>query len=168
VDIFVALDPSYYRHYNGQNGGPAGLLDAMKRALLKTYSSTPDISRNGQAVSIRFTDFVVDVVVGFQRQGGGYLIANSINQEWLSTNPKRHVELKTHNGNLVPIIKVLKSWNKSHSYLLRSFHIEVLALEVFTNVTINDFRLDSARRFSAASKSAGLITALPVPSFQRS
>lgn len=144
VDIFVALDPSYYRHYNGQNGGPAGLLDAMKRTLLKTYTSTPDISRNGQAVTIRFTDFVVDVVVGFQRQGGGYLIANSINKEWLATNPKKHVEIlsaanKMHNGNLVPIIKMLKSWNRSHSYLLRSFHVEVLALQVFNNVRIDDF-----------------------------
>ncbi|WP_316169006.1 MULTISPECIES: hypothetical protein [unclassified Bradyrhizobium] len=46
---------------------------------------------------------------------------------------------KTHNGNLVPIIKMLKSWNKSHSYLLRSFHLEVLALEVFDNIRIDDF-----------------------------
>ncbi|WP_316169005.1 MULTISPECIES: SMODS domain-containing nucleotidyltransferase [unclassified Bradyrhizobium] len=67
VDVFDALDPSYYHRYNGQNGGQAGLLDAMKRTLMRTYTSTPDISRNGQAVTIRFTDFVVDVVVGFQR-----------------------------------------------------------------------------------------------------
>jgi hypothetical protein len=144
VDVFVALDPSYYRHYNGQNGGQRGLLDYMRRTLLKTYTSTPDISRNGQAVTIRFSDFVIDVVVGFQRQGGGYIIANGINNEWLETDPKKHVEImaaanKVHGGNLVPIIKMLKSWNKSHSYLLRSFHIEVLALEVFNNVKITDF-----------------------------
>src|SRR4030081_1904960 len=47
VDIFVVVDPKYYFHYNGQNGGPAGLLDFTKRTLLKTYTSTPDISRNG-------------------------------------------------------------------------------------------------------------------------
>jgi hypothetical protein len=144
VDVFVALAPSYYHHYNGQNGGQRGLLDYMRRTLLKTYTTTPDISRNGQAVTIRFSDFVVDVVVGFQRQGGGYLIANAINNQWLETDPKKHVEImaaanKVHAGTLVPIIKMLKSWNKSHSYLLRSFHIEVLALEVFKNVTITDY-----------------------------
>ena len=105
VDVFVVLDPRYYHHYNGQNGGQAGLLDLVKRTLLKTYTKTPDISRSGQAVSIRFDDFVVDVVPGFNREGGGYLIANSRTNSWISTDPKKHVDLmteanKAHNGDL--------------------------------------------------------------------
>src|ERR1700704_1686312 len=106
IDIFVCLDPSYFTHFNGINGGPAGLLDLAKQTLRKTYSSTPDISRNGQAVTIRFSDFVVDVVIGFNRQNGGYLIANAINNFWLQTDPKKHVALmsdanKYHKTNLV-------------------------------------------------------------------
>jgi hypothetical protein len=144
VDIFIVLDPHYFNHYNNQNGGPAGLLDYTKRLLLKTYTSTPDISRNGQAVSVRFADFVVDVVVGFNRTGGGYIIANSMNNSWLETNPKRHVEIsaeanKLHDGQFVPIIKMIKSWNKAHGSFFRSFHIEVLALEIFRGVKISDF-----------------------------
>lgn len=144
IDIFMVLESSYYSHYNNQNGGPAGLLDWTKRTLRKTYTSTPDISRNGQAVTIRFTDFAVDVVVGFYRQGGGYLIANSISNSWLSTDPKKHVTLmseanKAHNGDLVPVIKMLKSWNKSNGSFFRSFHIEVLALEIFRNINISNF-----------------------------
>lgn len=144
VDIFVVLDPYYFNHYNNQHGGPAGLLDYTKRLLLKTYTSTPDISRNGQAVSIRFSDFVVDVVVGFNRNGGGYLIPNSINNSWLSTDPKRHVEISTeankvHNGQFVPIVKMIKSWNKAHGSFFRSFHIEVLALGIFRGVRIDDY-----------------------------
>jgi hypothetical protein len=144
IDIFITLDPKYYYHYNGQNGGPAGLLDYAKRTLLKTYSTTPDISRNGQAVTIRFTDFVVDVVIGFNRTGGGYLIANSVDNRWLETDPKKHVALmsaanKAHAGNLVPLIKMIKAWNKTHGSFFRSFHLEVLALEVLNNVKITDF-----------------------------
>jgi hypothetical protein len=144
VDIFFCLDVRYYTHYNGQNGGPAGLLDFVKRTLQKTYTRTPGISRNGQAVSIRFEDFVVDVVPGFYRQNGGYLIPNSITGSWLSTDPKKHVELmtasnKAHNGDLVPLIKMIKGWNKSHSVFFRAFHLEVLALRILNNVTINDF-----------------------------
>lgn len=144
VDIFIVLDPHYFHHYNNQNGGPAALLDYTKRLLLKTYTSTPDISRNGQAVSVRFADFVVDVVVGFNRNGGGYVMANSINNSWLETNPKRHVDIsaeanKIHNGQFVPIIKMIKSWNKAYGSFFRSFHIEVLALEIFRGVRINDF-----------------------------
>lgn len=144
VDILFCLDVRYYAHYNGQNGGPAGLLDFVKRTLQKTYTRTPGISRNGQAVSIRFEDFVVDVVPGFYGQGGGFLIPNSITSSWLSTDPKKHVELmtasnKAHGGDLVPLIKMIKGWNKSHSAFFRSFHLEVLALELLNNVTITNF-----------------------------
>ena len=144
IDIFCVLENKYFHWYNGQNGGPAALLDFVRRTLLKTYTTTPNVSRNGQAVTVRFTDFVVDVVVGFHRQGGGYLIPNSITKSWLSTDPKKHVELvraanNYHDGKLVPIIKMLKAWNKSHGSFFRSFHIEVLALKIFSNVTISDF-----------------------------
>jgi hypothetical protein len=144
IDIFCVLEPRYYQHYNGQNGGPAGLLDLTKRTLLKTYTRTPDISRNGQAVTVRFEDFAVDVIPGFNRQGGGYLIPNSIKNSWLSTDPKRHVELvslsnKAHNGDLVPLIKMIKGWNKENGAFFRSFHLEVLALAIMQNVTISDF-----------------------------
>jgi len=144
IDIFVVLDAKYYHNYNGQNGSQAGLLDAVKRTPGKTYTQTPDISRNGQAVTIRFTDFDVDVVPGFYRQGGGFLIPNSITSSWLATDPKKHVELmtaanKAHNGDLVPLIKMIKGWNKKHSTFFRSFHLEVLALEVLNNVRIDDF-----------------------------
>ncbi len=145
IDIFVVLDAKYFHNYNnGQNGGQAGLLDLVKRTLLRTYTKTPDISRNGQAVTIRFDDFTVDVVPGFRRQGGGYLIPNSITQSWISTDPKRHVEIvaaanKAHNGDLVPLVKMIKCWNRQSGKFFRSFHLEVLALEILNNIRIDDF-----------------------------
>jgi len=144
IDIFIVLDSKYYYNYNGQNGGQAGLLDLVKRTLKKTYTKTPDISRSGQAVTIQFTDFVVDVVPGFNRKGGGYLIPNSISQSWISTDPKKHVEISSetntaHDGEYIPLVKMIKGWNKSHSNFFRSFHIETLALEILDEVTISDF-----------------------------
>jgi tRNA nucleotidyltransferase (CCA-adding enzyme) len=110
IDIFICLHPSYF---NAFNGGPSGLLDRVKTSLRKTYTTTPNMSRNGQAVTIRFSDFVVDVVVGFKRNVDGYIIANSVNNFWLETDPKKHVEIfsqanKVHRGNLVPLIKMIK------------------------------------------------------------
>ena len=144
VDIFMVLDSSYFYHYDGQNGGPGGLLDAIKRTLRKTYTKTPGISRNGQAVTIRFTDFVVDVVPGFNRKEGGFLIPNSIMQSWISTDPKRHVQIvsstnATHNGQFIPLIKMIKAWNRQIDEEFRSFHLEVLALAALQNVTISDY-----------------------------
>jgi hypothetical protein len=145
VDIFVVLNSRYFHHYNnGQNGGQAGLLDLLKRTLLKTYTRTPDISRNGQAVTIRFEDFVVDAIPAFIRQGGGYLIPNAITASWISTDPARHIELLTqanmvHGNNLVPLIKMIKGWNRQIDRHFRSFHLEVLAMSALNNVTITDF-----------------------------
>jgi hypothetical protein len=144
IDIFICLHSSYFNAFNGPNGGPAGLLDRVKNSLRKTYTTTPNMSRNGQAVTIRFSDFVVDAVVGFKRKDDGYLIANSVNNYWLETDPKKHVEIfsqanKAHGGNLVPLIKMIKGWNKSNGSFFRSFHLEVLALEALRGVTITDF-----------------------------
>lgn len=144
IDVMVILDSKYFHHYNNKNGGQAGLLDLLKRVLKKTYPTTPDISRNGQAVTIQFTDFAVDVVPAFNRQGGGYLIPNSITQSWLSTDPKQHVQIwstanQTHAGNFVPLLKMLKAWNLSTNSFLRSFHLETMGLQILNNVTISDF-----------------------------
>ena len=145
IDIFIVLNAKYFHHYtNGQNGGQAGLLDLVKRTLRRTYTKTPDISRNGQAVTIQFTDFYVDVVPAFYRQGGGFLIPNSAAQRWLSTDPKKHVEImsaanKAHGGDLVPLIKMVKCWNRNNNTYFRSFHLEVLALEILNNIRIDDF-----------------------------
>lgn len=144
VDIFAVLDNRYYYHYDGKNGGQAGLIDLLKSALKRTYPKTPDISRNGQAVTITFSDFIVDVVPAFYRKGGGFLIPNSITQKWISTDPKKHVEIwsaanNEHNGDLVPLIKMLKRWNRMTDNYFMSFHLEVMALQILNNVRISDF-----------------------------
>ncbi len=145
IDIFVVLDASYFKQ-----DGQAWLLDKVKTTLQKKYPITPKISRNGQAVTIKFTDFTVDVVPTFMRQGGGYLIADSVNRRWIATDPKKHVDIWStvntwHNGDLVPLIKMIKAWNQQHSALLRSFHLEAMILSILTNVTINDY--SSGARF---------------------
>lgn len=139
IDIFVILNPSYC-----EEDGQANLLDRVKRVLLKTYTKTPKISRNGQAVTITFTDFIVDVVPAFYRKGGGFLIPNSIKKEWISTNPKTHVEIISnendkHDGNLIPIVKMIKGWNKNINHAFVSFYLELLAIKIFTKVTISDY-----------------------------
>jgi hypothetical protein len=139
ADVFIILHPDYY-----EQNGQASLLDKIKRILRKTYTKTPEISRNGQAVTITFTDFQVDVVPAFYRDGGGFLIPDSILQRWIATDPKIHVEIwsksnNDHNGDIVPLIKMIKGWNKQHSGLLRSFHLETLILQILNNVTISDY-----------------------------
>lgn len=161
VDIFVVLDPSYY-----SESGEAPLLDRVKRVLKATYPRSPRISRSGQAVTITFTDFQVDVVPGFYRSGGGYLIPDSAAGKWLSTDPDRHVNLwrdanAAHGGNLVALIKMVKGWNKIHGDLLRSFHLEALVLASLQNVQISN--LWSGARYVFNKLRTGVRCTLPDP-----
>lgn len=137
VDIFFVLEPKYY-----ESAGQASLLDRVKNVLKKSYK-TPDISRNGQAVTITFTDFKVDVVPGFYRKGGGYLIPDSQLSRWIATDPKQHVEIwtaanKAHDRGFVPLLKMLKGWNKRRD-VFRSFHLETVTLRVLDGITISSF-----------------------------
>lgn len=146
VDIFVVLHSSYYNA-----NGEAALLDRVKAVLRKTYTRTPEISRSGQAVTITFTDFKVDLVPAFRRQGGEFLIPNTRANQWIPTDPKEHVRLwshgnAAHNGDLVPLIKMIKQWNRSHNNLMRSFHLETLILNALTHVKISSF--PSGARYS--------------------
>jgi hypothetical protein len=139
IDIFMVLEPKYF-----EQDGQAPLLDKVRRALLKKYTTTPKISRNGQAVTITFTDFRVDVVPGFNRKGGGFLIPNSMSGRWIATNPKVHVDLmtqqnKAHDGDLVPLVKMIKGWNANISDAFVSFYLELITIEILSNVTISDF-----------------------------
>lgn len=137
VDVFIVLDPSYYRV-----DGYGGLLDRVLAALRETYPDSK-MSRNGQAVTVTFSDFMVDVVPGFYRQGGGYLIPSSNEARWISTNPKVHESYMSsanasHGGGLVPIIKMIKGWNRLLNRPIRSFYLELLVEQILRTVTISN------------------------------
>ena len=139
IDIFTVLSSKYYEKYR-----PAALLDRLRTVLLKTYTQTPRISRNGQAVTITFTDFRVDVVPAYNRQGGGYLIPDSKKDSWISTNPETHdttlsVANKTHGGKLKPLVKMIKGWNRNISGAFSGFYLELMTKDILTGITISDY-----------------------------
>src|SRR5260370_183669 len=143
IDIFFVLNRSYY-YDNDQ----ASLLDKVKSTLKKAYPATADISRDGQAVTLSFHDFKVDVVPAFHRMLSflfpGYLIANTITKKWIVTRPREHVEIwsranQEHDGNLIRVIKMMKAWNKTNGALLTSFHLECLLLKILKGESITDF-----------------------------
>ena len=139
IDIFVLLNSEEYAKYR-----PAGLLDRVRTVLLETYPTSPRVSRNGQAVTITFSDFRVDVVPAFHRQGGGYIIPDAPNDKWISTDPTKHDSQLTsdntaHDGQLIPLIKMLKRWNRNSGDLLYGFYLELLASQVLRGLRFSDY-----------------------------
>ncbi|MDB5059553.1 MAG: nucleotidyltransferase protein [Chloroflexi bacterium] len=135
VDVLIVLDRQY------EDRGPRQVVELVRRVLRDTYPKTLAISRNGQAVTITFSDFVVDVVPAFRNHwwfGGPYpyRICDSGKDAWMETDPGKHSTISgdangVHGGKLVPCIKQLKAWNRTVGSPLRSFHVEVLAWEIF-------------------------------------
>lgn len=139
VDIIVIIDASYFTKYSATS-----LLDRLRTILKRTYPSTPKVSRNGQAVTISFTDFNVDVVPSFNRKGGGYLIPDAINNIWISTNPKVHQSNLTssnkwHSGELIPVIKMIKGWNRCIGNPFYGFYLELMVKNILNNVSISSY-----------------------------
>jgi hypothetical protein len=139
LDIVMVLHPSYHA-----DNSPATLLAKVRDALKHTYTSTPSISPNGQAVTITFTDFKVDVVPAFHRQGGGYLIPNANAGTWISTDPTVHATVLTaannaHNGDLVPLVKMMRAWNRATNRGFIGFYLELMTTQILTNVRIDSF-----------------------------
>lgn len=139
IDIFMVLDAKYWTA-----DGQSAALDLIKQALADAKYTSPRISKNGQAVTITYHDFLVDVVPAFNRKGGGFLIPDAPARKWISTDPKRHVAISSsanaaQNRELVPLVKMLKSWNRHKGGALRSFHLECLCWRVFQGVTISNY-----------------------------
>jgi hypothetical protein len=145
IDLMVPLDPKYYHEAVTKSEPQAYLLDRIRSTLANSFTQTQKVSRNGQAVTLKFNDFEFDVVPAFERQGGGYVIADSIGKAWISTDPVKHQELISNRNAMrdqyfVPMVKMIKQWNRNNGNQFRSFHLEILALEIFEQRPINTIR----------------------------
>lgn len=144
VDVFLVLDINYYTGsyespaYRDQATGPANLLDRIRRLLLNRYPNST-VSRDGQAVRVEFAHVHIDVVPAFvDLYSDGYLIPDSRSNSWLRSNPLKHsTAVSEFNARpqvgyrFVPISKMVKYWNYSHSYEMRGFFLEMWARDIY-------------------------------------
>lgn len=138
VDIFVVLNSGYFAQYT-----PSSLLTVVRDVLLRTYK-TPQISANGQAVTLTFSDFAVDVVPSYNRMHGGYLIPEPSSNGWISTDPRLQANLITqqnriHAGLLIPLVKMVKAWNRTNNTPFVPLYLELLVVSLFVNRGISDY-----------------------------
>ncbi|TPG45518.1 nucleotidyltransferase [Rhodanobacter glycinis] len=135
LDVIVALH--YDRHIKDKT--PTQVLQSVRDALSEWRTG---VRRNGQAVTLSYTTWPnVDVVpVARVVDGNGnvthYNVPDSNTDKWIESKPKEHAAIieskaSTCGPNFRRIIKMIKHWNRIHSGYLQSYHIEVLAINVF-------------------------------------
>jgi len=132
VDVLVVLH--YGNHQEWDN--PEGTVKALDkfRAILSDCYKTTAMRRDRNCITMKFSEFRLDVVPAFAWETGGYSIPDSIRKTWLRTDPiafaSKMTDLnKQHNRMIKPLIKMLKAWNRNVRWPIGSFHLECLVYQ---------------------------------------
>jgi hypothetical protein len=157
LDVIVALH--YGKHIKGKK--PSEVLQAVRDALAEYRTN---VRKNGQAVTLYYKTWPnVDIVPASQIvDDAGHVTAYEIpdmkTESWIQSKPKEHSfnineRARTCGPSFRKIITMIKWWNHQHSEYLQSYHIEAMALEIFSN-TLSDMPWDV---FTFFDKASGLI-----------
>lgn len=127
VDLMVVL--------TAKPEGPAVLKHQIESLIRPIYNDTIHIRSQNRSLGIRFEDIPFDIVpaVNHPDPNGGYWIADGY-WNWLRTNPKKHKAFvqersRQTNQRAIPLVKMIKCWNRTHNLRLKSFHLETLVLK---------------------------------------
>ncbi len=106
------------------------ILDKFRYVLDKKYPNT-DKRRDRNCITLQFSEFRLDVVPAFSDKSWYYWIPDSVEKKWIDTDPISFAEKitwinKTMNWNFVPLIKMVKAWNKANGDLLNWYHLECI------------------------------------------
>lgn len=153
LDVIVVLH--YGKHIKDKS--PSQILKTVRDSLADYRTG---VRRNGQAVTLYYETWPdVDIVPASRVVNNDQLLHYEIpdmNREvWLQSKPRLHSEsLENHSSVCGPsfrkIIKMIKWWNHKHSEYLQSYHIEVMALRIFSSM-LNDLSWDVFSYFNAAT-----------------
>lgn len=135
VDVYFLLPPAVHARFEGYaRNRQSALLQEVKAVLMRKYPNT-DMSGDGQVVLVRFASYSVEVVPAFALTNGRYWICDTHNDgSYKQTDPwaeVRHLDAvdKSNNGNLRPLIRMLKAWQAWCATPIKSFQLELLAAE---------------------------------------
>lgn len=134
IDMLVVLPYETYQRFNNRQGNiQSALLQEVKEALKKTYS-TSHIKADGQVVGINFADGInFEIVPVFKNWDGSFKYPDTNDGgSWKTTNPKKEIEEmdlynNLTNGNLKRLCKMLREWKDNKNVNISGYAIDTLA-----------------------------------------
>jgi len=137
IDMLFEMPSSSYITYNYYTGnGQSAFLQAVKKSIATTYSST-ELKGDGQIVVVTFTDKMkIEVLPAFKNSDGSYTFADSNGGgSWKTTNP-------------IPEIKAISEGDQLTNSNLRHLCRMTRAWKYYCDVSINGLLIDTlAYRF---------------------
>lgn len=135
IDVLFVLPESVYHRFQQRPGNKQSqLLQEVKGILQATYTST-NMSGDRQVVVVPFSSYAVEVVPAFLLQSGQYWICDTNNGgRYVKTDPKAEIGTisasnVSTNRNTTRLIRMMKRWQEHCNVPLKSFMIELLAIE---------------------------------------
>ncbi len=136
LDVIIALH--YSKHIKDKK--PSEVLQSV-RDVLAEYKT--NVRKNGQAVTLHYKTWPnVDIVpcsrvVDDDGNVTSYSIPDMNTEQWITSKPKRHTSNMTSRAgvcgqNFRRVITMMKHWNRKHGSYMQSYHIEALAMEIFS------------------------------------
>ena len=161
VDFFLAFNKDEFENYELKK-----LLELVKSALDEIKNEELEIrevfSQNRSVGVVYDGNFQVDVVPAIEiYKDKQYKIYDQKSGKPINSNPKLHGEIltraneETESGSvkrLVPIIKLLKSWKRNKCDYVKSFHLELLAIKILKDNSIESFSTGLTNFFSFAGE----------------
>jgi hypothetical protein len=119
---------------------PSTVLQSFASALRYRYRKTSAFTQR-RSIRLELDHLHVDCVPAIAIEGSDFIwVGDRKNDAWIKSSPKRHEAALTNanqrsDGLVIPIVKLLKCWNrglpsKAH---VRSFVVETLAVTLFTH-----------------------------------
>jgi len=139
IDVVFVLPPGVYERFQTRPGNKQSqLLQEVKSVLQRNYPTT-SMRGDGQVVIVPFTSYAVEVAPAFLLQSGQYYICDTNNGgRYKISDPKAEIKkVKDSNdatsGNTRDLIRMLKRWQEYCNVPLKSFLIELLAIEFLSS-----------------------------------
>ena len=132
-----------FKYENRSKFTPAELFDKLLVTLKHRYD-TATLSRASSAVIVPFKDFEFRVQPGFVADDKRYLVPSPDWHYWLDYNSLAYKESLAkansgHKGKLIPLIRMLKSWNHVNGNYFNDYYLELLTKDMMANHTIKNY-----------------------------
>ena len=155
LDVMVVLH--WTKHINGKTCQE--VLQDVRDALGKYRTN---VRKNGQAVTLYYDSWpnvdIVPVSVTYNSDNSvnHYNVPDMNTDMWLPSRPRKHANALNSKAaacgsQFKPLIRAIKQWNKEHSDLIESYHIEVLAVTILS-APLSGYSWDVFNFFSEAVK----------------
>jgi hypothetical protein len=138
IDLYVRVN--YSEHAKDQS--PMSILRLMASAIRRRHPRNTKVKIDAPCIVVSFWDYKFEIVpaFGYSDNPELYSVPAPGSKKWKQCYPNvpdKWLSSCNHANNsmFIPLIKMLKQWNRNNKVGLESFHLELLTEKVFGVVT---------------------------------